>query len=105
MKVYLELESHKASLKARLAQKQATWMRNLPAGVDRVWPVPEGDGDTLPVPVGRRDVLLEAVMGDPEDDGTTPVLLAVPIVEFSMEVRVLVSVRVDDDCSSVHVVV
>ena len=50
-------------------------------------------------------MLLEAVIGEPEDEGITSVLLAVPIVEFSVDVRVLVSVRVDEECSSVQVVV
>ena len=42
-------------------------------------------------------MLLEAVIGEPEDEGITPVLLAVPTVEFSVDVRVLVSVRVDEE--------
>ena len=57
------------------------------------------------MPVGPEDVLLDAVIGEPEDEGTTPVLLAVPTVELSVDVSVLVSVRVDEEYSSVQVVV
>jgi hypothetical protein len=71
-------------------------------------PVPDGAENELPVPFGDGDVEFEAVIGDPEDDGETPVPrgeLTLLTVTLSVDVRVLVNSMVEDEYSSVQVVV
>lgn len=68
--------------------------------------MPDGVEDTLPVPVGDGDVEFEAVTGDSDEEWRIPgVELTLLTVILSVDVRVLVSNMVEDEYSSVQVVV
>jgi hypothetical protein len=77
-------------------------------GAEDELPVPDGVEDTPPVPVGGGDVEFEAVTGDSDEEWRIPVPgveLTLLTVILSVDVRVLVSKMVEDEYSSVQVVV
>jgi hypothetical protein len=80
-----------------------------PVGVVEMPPVPGADDELRsPVSVPTQEVEFEAVTGDPEDDGETPVPvyeLTLLTVMFLVEVSVLVKSMVEEEDSSVQLVV